>query len=404
MSGTLRLSDVLGRNVVIEWFEAVALSRAVSERVSEQYAGESVPDLHQIELSADGDIPMSGATETREPVRRLGQLLQAALSQSDPPVQLRLIVAQATAPVPTFGSVQEFSDALGYFERPDRSGVLRRLYARAIATTEARDHAEPTLDMIAPLRAEDPAPGTQTAVTPVSRRRAALMVMAVTALVAAGTAYWQFGIRPRSGQVSAIAIRASDAVGGAVVSGLSTVSESVGLGRLAPADSSAPAPTAAPAVPTQPATAKAPRKVPPPPAPGRGEPPPLLVFDLDGGAMASQPAPRISGDPLAATIPLEDSSSELMIYSAADTSVTAPIGVRPQLPRALPPNLTKEQLGQIELLILPDGTVGSVKLLGPYKGVLEGMLLSAAKSWTFEPASKNGVPVAFRKVVWLVVH
>ncbi len=384
MSGTLRLSDVLGRNVVIEWFEAVALSRAVSERVSEQYAGESVPDLHQIELSADGDIPMSGATETREPVRRLGQLLQAALSQSDPPVQLRLIVAQATAPVPTFGSVQEFSDALGYFERPDRSGVLRRLYARAIATTEARDHAEPTLDMIAPLRAEDPAPGTQTAVTPVSRRRAALMVMAVTALVAAGTAYWQFGIRPRSGQVSAIAIRASDAVGGAVVSGLSTVSESVGLGRLAPA--------------------KAPRKVPPPPAPGRGEPPPLLVFDLDGGAMASQPAPRISGDPLAATIPLEDSSSELMIYSAADTSVTAPIGVRPQLPRALPPNLTKEQLGQIELLILPDGTVGSVKLLGPHKGVLEGMLLSAAKSWTFEPASKNGVPVAFRKVVWLVVH
>jgi hypothetical protein len=56
------------------------------------------------------------------------------------------------------------------------------------------------------------------------------------------------------------------------------------------------------------------------------------------------------------------------------------------------------------LIVLADGTVGAVKLLGERRNVLEGMLLSAAKAWKFQPALKDGRPVAYRKLVWLVLQ
>jgi hypothetical protein len=92
------------------------------------------------------------------------------------------------------------------------------------------------------------------------------------------------------------------------------------------------------------------------------------------------------------------------VYSADDADVVAPVGVRPQLPAVLPASVRRDQLTQIELLVLPDGTVGAVKLLGPPRSVLEGMLLSAAKAWKFNPATKDGRPVAYRKLVWLVLE
>ena len=79
MSETLRLSDILGRGVVVEWFEAVALTREVADRVRDSLGGQSVPELHQVALAADGGVSLLGANRTDEPIRRLGQLLQAAL-------------------------------------------------------------------------------------------------------------------------------------------------------------------------------------------------------------------------------------------------------------------------------------------------------------------------------------
>ena len=124
MSETLRLSDILGRGVVVEWFEAVALTREVADRVRQNLGGQSVPELYQIDLGPDG-LSLSGASRTEEPIRRLGQLLQASIVESDPPVQLRLLASQATAPTPAFASIREYGEALEYFERPDRAGVLR---------------------------------------------------------------------------------------------------------------------------------------------------------------------------------------------------------------------------------------------------------------------------------------
>jgi hypothetical protein len=407
MTEGLRFSDMLGRAIAVEWFEGVALVRAVAEGVVADFGGSSVPDLHQVELSADGDVSILGAMESRDPVRRLGQFLQAVLTQSEPPVQLRLLIAQATAPEPAFGSVQEIADALGYFERPDRAGVLRRLHARALSAAYSSAAISPTLDLIAPVESKASSQSDSISTAPkTNRRTAALMIGAVVFIVSVLVSYWSFGGQARGANVAAMAVKASDAVGGAVVSGISKVSETVGLGRLASADPSGSVPPASlPAAPA-PAPSKPTRK--PAPVIRGGTPDPLLLFDLDGAidsAPARDPATTRStqeGAPpqsgAVAAVPVDPT-----IYSAADAGIEPPVGVRPQLPRALPADINKDQLGQIELLILPDGTVASVKLIGPHRGVIEGMLLSAAKAWTFQPALKNGQPVSYRKRVWLVL-
>lgn len=403
MSETLRLSDILSRGVVVEWFEAVALTREVAERVRENLGGHSVPELHQVELLADGHVSLSGAIRTDEPVRRLGQLLQAALVESDPPVQLRLLGSQATAPTPAFGSIREYADALEYFERPDRASVLRSLYERVVALPPVQGKAIPTLDAIAPLDHVQPKAEKQ----PLEekrpqKRRAVPAFAAALAVLLGGTAYWKLGggATPSSPTVSEAAAKATDAVGTALVTGLSSVTEAVGLGRLAPSDGSGSVPPTPIAAPKQPA-ATTPRK------PSNRKPRAFQLFDLSpevaaGLPVAALPAPSVAS----AALPVEviPAPPDGNVYSAADADVTAPVGVRPQLPAVLPNDVRKEQVAKIEVLVLPDGTVGAVKLIGQPRSVLEGMLLSAAKAWRFTPAMKGDQPVSYRKLVWLVLE
>lgn len=408
MSNAVRLSDALGRDIAIEWFEAVALVREVADRVRDNFGGQSVPELHQIEIEEDGRISVSGATSAAEPVRRLGQLLQAVLVQSEPPVQLRLLMAQTTAPDPPFATIRDYNEALAYFERPDRAGVLRTLYERAVSAPPSADDRPSTIDAIAPLQVREAPISTTSRVSPASRRRAIQVLAAAVVAAAAVAAYWRFagaGVNARS--VSAIAVKASDAVGTAVVSGLSSVSDRVGLGRLAPTDASGPL---APAPPL----ARTPSKqvIRKPAAAGPPVPVRFQVFDLESPEGSEGSTPRVgavsppsspeSSSPLPPSTgrPEQDGT----IYSATDAAVSAPIGVRPQLPRALPANISKDQLGQIELIILPDGTVGSVRLVAAPRSVHESMFLSAAKAWQFAPALKDGRPVAYRKRVWLVLQ
>jgi hypothetical protein len=406
MSAALRLSDILGRGVAIEWFEAVALTREVAERVRENLGGQSVPELHQIELGSEGQVSLSGASRTDEPVRRLGQLLQAALVESDPPVQLRLLCSQATAPTPPFASIREYIDALEYFERPDREGVLRSLYQRVAALPVTEVRLGPTLDQIAPLNQAPPK--KEKLPTPeqrASKRGAVPAFAAAVVVVVGGATYWQFGrggVVPSSQRVSDIAVKASDTVGTALVAGLSSVTDSVGLGRLAPSDGSGSVPVAPPPPLKTVSASQRRQRV-------TGETPVFRLFDLAPDIAAGVPVTDIPPVPVlpamasvheAAILEQPDSN----VYSAGDPDVDAPIGVRPQLPAVLPSDIDRKNLSKIEVLVLPDGSVGSVKLIGQPRSVLEGMLLSAAKAWKFKPAMKSNQPVAYRKLVWLVLE
>jgi hypothetical protein len=42
--------------------------------------------------------------------------------------------------------------------------------------------------------------------------------------------------------------------------------------------------------------------------------------------------------------------------------------------------------------------------MSPPLNVNEGLFVSVAKAWSFQPALKDGVPVKYRKTIWITSH
>ena len=404
----LTLAEILRRSVSIEWHEGVALVRATIDRLGSSSSSASIPELHQVELAPSGRVDVTGGSVTDEPVRRLGQLLQATFGRSDPPVQLRLMISQATAPTPAFGSIREFDEVLGYYERPNRDASLQALYERAAAAPPMTEtQANVTLDTLAPLPSKDRPKPPKPPKSPQARRqqrKLAFMAAVLLVLVAAGVYTYRNLNATESQQVAEIAAKASDVVGSAVVTGLSKVTETVGLGRLVSEPSNAPPPAPAPTsvLTPAPAASDSTRRAAREPLPSVAIP--VQVFDLDvkPSVIPSPDEPASAPAPDAETpAPTSNGGNEPDMYTPAHGEVSPPIGVRPQLPRELPPNLRREDLTRIELIIAADGTVELVKLVSSPKTVHDAMWLSAIKAWQFQPALKGGRPVRYLKTVWI---
>jgi hypothetical protein len=440
MSDALTISDVLARDVGVEWHEAVAVVRGVTEALGESPGNApAVPDLHDIRISPAGRVEVSGGAVVQEPVRRLGQLLQATLGNSEPPVQLRLLISQATAPVPVYPTIQEFDAALGYFERPGRTTLIQGLHARASqVSVVAKMESAVTLDAIAPLPTPEPAAHVRTKSAAKARRRPAALVTAAAVILLVGCAaavYLRSSTALRGIRVdgSTIAGRMLDRIGDAFVNGVSFVTEHVGLGRLVSAEAEAPAiPAPAEAgskknpsgvasarshsAPDREATdgraAGVPRTESKTSAVTRREPAafsflpsatvPFAAFDLEPARLPTPLSIVLTQASPAADLPHDhETSSEPVIHSQDSVDVSPPVAVRPQLPRELPPTLSRSELRRIELVISAEGKVNEVRLVGRPRNVHDSMLLSAAKAWEFRPAVKNGVPVMYRKTIWI---
>ena len=407
----VKLSEVLRSDAPLEWYESVAIVRDVVERQLEGPQGRlMVPALDQVQLSADGHVTLLGGSVVEEPVRRMGQMLQAILSHSDPPVQLRLVASKATAPTPAYGSLREYSEALLFFERPGRSAILKALYERVqlAASDQPTPGVAPTVDEIAPLpsKKKQPDPVLQIAVK-TSRRRKVLAAITVAALLLGCAAAVQYTRTPlgasRLKGLTSRTVKASDGIGGAVVSAVSAVTDRVGLGRLVPAG------TTGASTPITPAPTKTePEKKRQPVTRPQLKPKPVIAFDLDVPEAPPAVAPVVSASvsptltpAIEKAAPLSRRPIDLNVYSPDSRGVSAPVGVKPQLPRRLPAELDLEALGRIELVVSSNGTVESVKLLKAPRNVHDSMFLSAAKAWQFQPALKDGLPVRYRKTVWI---
>ena len=417
MSDVLTASGLLSRNISVEWHEAVALVRGVVVCLLRDVGHVPVvPELHQIEIAPDGQIDVVGGTRTTEPVRRLGQLLQAMFGQSDPPVQLRLIISQATATSPSFGSIREFDQALGYFERPDRSAVIRALYARAAAAPISGVTSPLTLDTVAPL--SNPEEQIHKRIRAAARRRAlrvAVYAGAITLICVAGVQYAVVrGLTPSVPDVRANARRVADTVDASVLSGLSAITESAGFGRIVLADaageelsadaeaSPSPSPGVRPATSSRSSAEAVPGTSTGSQTPAAGvdaQAASVVAFDLDPAPVP--PVPAAARAALSNTVAVKAGEADLTTYSVESADVQPPIGVRPVLPTELPPNLRREDLLFIALTVLPDGSVEAVRLLGLPRNMQEGMWLSAVKAFEFLPALKDGVPVRYRKNIWI---
>ncbi len=88
--------------------------------------------------------------------------------------------------------------------------------------------------------------------------------------------------------------------------------------------------------------------------------------------------------------------------SNGNAVVTPPVPLRQDLPRWVPYDSTSRQAeyrGAIKVMIAADGKVQAVEIVTPTDRNYDRQLLNAARSWLYEPAKRDGIPIASEKVV-----
>jgi len=154
--------------------------------------------------------------------------------------------------------------------------------------------------------------------------------------------------------------------------------------------------------------------VPPPaPAPAVSEPPPASATTASAAPLAPAdggPASRPANVPAAPTTvassqpaPPEGlaAAARAAVYSALDTHVTGPVALLQAIPR-VPANLalsmrTSKRTGVLEVTIDERGRVETAFIRESANPVFDGMVVSATKSWEYQPARLEGQPVRYLK-------
>lgn len=115
--------------------------------------------------------------------------------------------------------------------------------------------------------------------------------------------------------------------------------------------------------------------------------------DLSARAVAPRPEP-----PPVAAPPVEEKVALKEIYNTGEAGVSPPVIVRQTLP-PFPRDLVSRRGGVLEVLISQTGTVESVVMRSSINPRYDSIVLNAAKAWRYQPATVDGTPVKFRKLI-----
>jgi TonB family protein len=120
--------------------------------------------------------------------------------------------------------------------------------------------------------------------------------------------------------------------------------------------------------------------------------------ELSLQALAPPPAP----EPPPAAVPVPVSVPSLpeppRIYASSDANVVPPATVRQSLP-AFPGTVTRQILGLIEVVIDETGAVSTATIRGSVNVNYDRQVLAATQGWRYKPATLNGLPVKYRKLI-----
>jgi TonB family protein len=83
--------------------------------------------------------------------------------------------------------------------------------------------------------------------------------------------------------------------------------------------------------------------------------------------------------------------------------VVPPLTLRQELP-AFPGQLPMPRSGAIEVTIDEEGVVAFVVMRQKVSTLYDNLALAAAKTWRYKPATVNGIPVKFKKVIQVTVR
>jgi hypothetical protein len=125
--------------------------------------------------------------------------------------------------------------------------------------------------------------------------------------------------------------------------------------------------------------------------------------ELAAKAAAPPPAPPPPPPPAPVVVAtLQRAPAPPHIYSADDPNVVAPAILSQVLPM-FPGQVTIPRTGRIEVVIDEFGGVESAYIAETVTPNYDSLALKAARGWRYKPATVNGAPVKFRKIVQITV-
>jgi TonB family protein len=92
------------------------------------------------------------------------------------------------------------------------------------------------------------------------------------------------------------------------------------------------------------------------------------------------------------------------VYSSDEQGIVLPVTVRQEVPRV--PSMITHQTrdkGIMEVVIDEQGRVIGIDMRSPLHPQYDALLLAAAREWRYKPATLDGKPVRFRKVIQIAV-
>jgi TonB family protein len=124
-------------------------------------------------------------------------------------------------------------------------------------------------------------------------------------------------------------------------------------------------------------------------------------YELSLQAIAPPPAPE--PPPVRASVaPVPQVPEPVKFYSSADGDVVPPVTLRQQLP-PYPGQVNRPLVGALEVVIDESGNVVQATMRGAVAPTYDRQVVQAAQNWRYKPATINGVPVKFRKMVQVVI-
>jgi hypothetical protein len=110
--------------------------------------------------------------------------------------------------------------------------------------------------------------------------------------------------------------------------------------------------------------------------------------------VAPAPAPEAAPAPVAPPAP-----DYTRIFDSNDKNVAPPVTLRQDMPRWVPQGQPLPRGGALELIIAAEGVVERATLTQGMSPTFDHQLLEATKNWKYQPATLDGQPVRYRKLI-----
>jgi len=134
----------------------------------------------------------------------------------------------------------------------------------------------------------------------------------------------------------------------------------------------------------------------------KAEPPPAAAAPASASAAGAPP-----GGPPPAPAPAASASAASPTPDVpAGGVLVPPVAVRQQMPLwlAMTQFLPRGGRGRVRIIVDEKGSVEEARIVESVHTVYDALLLSAARTWKYEPATLDGKPVRYAKVIEVVLR